>query len=263
MSLGSSTFGDTRRRRRRLFYWRLLRALFAVLAVVVIGGYAYQVGVSADQARTDKLEADLARFQQSNLDLGDRLALTTQRSSQAEQALEELRRRYALDVPQGERADLLERVEAQLQAGADPARLAFLIDAAATPASCDGQPLTKRFMPRTPVSTGPLSFVRFDDRITVTGTGQPARNPEGLPEAWYDPSYPVRLEFRTLDGAVTSVEGTLPLNHGMVVDGREYRFSVVPGERWFVEVSAQSCAFPQNAGPEGAKTDGRPGASLG
>jgi cell division protein FtsB len=263
MSLSYSSFGDTRRRRRRQFYWRLIRASFAVLVVVVVGGYGYQVGVSADQARTEKLEADLARFQQNNLDLRDQLAQITQRSSQADRALEELRQRYTEDVPKGELANLVDRVEAQLQAGVDPARLAFLIDAAATPASCDGQPVTKRFMPRTPISTGPVSFVRFDDRITVTGTGQSARNPEGLAEAWYDPTYPIRLEFRTLDGAVTSVEGMLPLNHGMVVDGREYRFSVVAGEQWFVEVTEQSCAFPQDAGPEGADSAGSRSHSLG
>jgi cell division protein FtsB len=263
MSLGHSTFGDTRRRRRRTFYWRLIRVLFALLVVVLVGGYAYQVGVSASQARTDKLEADLARFQQSNLELRDQLALTTQRSSQADRALEELRRRYALDVPQGELASLLERVEGQLEAGVEPGRLAFLIDAASTPASCDGQPVTKRFMPRTPISAGPASFVRFDNRIMVTGNGQSARNAGGLVEAWYDPTEPIRLEFRTLEGAVTNVDGVLPLNHRMVIDGREYRFSIVAGERWFVEVSAQSCAFPQDASPQGSGPDGKHGPSVG
>jgi cell division protein FtsB len=263
MSLGSLSFGETRRRRRRQIWWRLLRTLFAFVAVAIVGGYGYQVGVSANQARSTKLETDLARFQQGNLDLRDQLSLLTQRSSQADHALEELRRRYAEDVPKGELAALMERVEAQLQAGVDPARLGFLIDAAVVPASCDGEPVTKRFMPHTPISTGPVSFVRFDDRITVTAIGQSARNAEGLAEAWYDPSLPVRLEFRTLDGAITNVEGTLPLNHGLVVDGREYRFSIMPGERWFVEVSAQSCAFPQGAGPEGADPGDRRGGSLG
>ncbi len=252
MSLGHSSFSDTRRRRRRTFFWRLIRVLLALLVVVVVGGYAYQVGVSASQARTEKLEADLVRFQHSNLDLRDQLSLTTQRAAQAGQAFEELRRRYALDVPQGDLSSLLERVEAQLQAGVDPARLAFLIDAASSPASCDGQAVTKRFMPRTPISAGQVSFVRFDDRIMVTGTGQSTRNPDGLAEAWYDPAHPIRLEFRTLDGAVTNVDGVLPLNHGMVIDGREYRFSIVAGERWFVEVSAQSCALPQDASPQGS-----------
>lgn len=251
MSLSYSTFGDSPRRRRRRAYWGFIRVLLLILVVVTAGGYAYQVGVSASQARTEKLEADLARFQQSNLDLRDQLAQTTQRSTQTDRALDELRSRYALDVPSGELAPLLKRVEAQLQAGVDPERLAFLIDAASAPASCEGQPATKRFMPRTPISTGPISFVRFDDRITVTGAGQPARNSDGLAEAWYDPVYPIRLEFRTLSGEVTSIEGVVPFNHRMVVDGREYRFSVVAGDRWFVEVTAQACAFPQNAGFDG------------
>jgi cell division protein FtsB len=263
MSLGYSGFGDTRRRRRRRLYSRLARVLFAVLVVMGVGGYGYQVGVSANQARIQKLEADLTRFQQNNLDLRDQLALNTQRSDEVDRALEELRQRYSENVPKGELATLVDRVQAQLQAGVDPARLAFLIEAAASPPSCDGEPVTKRFMPRTPISTGPISFVRFGDRITVTGTGQSARNPEGLAEAWYDPTYPVHLEFRTPDGAVTSVEGVLPLNHGMVVDGREYRFTIVAGDQWFVNVTGQSCSFPKDAGPAGANSAGSRGDSLG
>ena len=246
------TFGDTRRRRRRLLYWRVVRFLLAVMAVAGVGGYAYQIGVSAAQARTEKLEADLVRFQESNLDLRDRLALTTQRSGQAESALDELRRRYAANVPQGELAQLLARLQAQLRAGIELERLAFLIDAAAVSVGCDGAPVTKRFMPRTPVSTGPVSYVRFADRVTVTGAGQPVRSADGLPEAWYDPALPVRVDFQTLDGQVVSIEGVVPLMHSMVVDRREYRFSVVAGEQRFVEVTAQDCALPEGIGPDPA-----------
>jgi hypothetical protein len=252
------TFGDTRRRRRRQLYWRVIRLFMAVLTIAGVGGYAYQIGVSAAQSRGEKLEADLVRFQESNLDLRDRLALAIQRSGQAESALDELRRRYVEDVPQGELAELLARLEAQLQAGAEPERLAFLIDAAAESASCDGAPVTKRFMPRTPVSTGPVSYVRFGDRITITGVGQSVRTAEGLPEAWYDPALPVRLDFQTLDGAVVSIEGVVPLTHSMVVDRREYRFSVVAGNQRFVEITAQDCAFPDAIGPDDAGR-GRPG----
>jgi hypothetical protein len=247
-----STFGDTRRRRRRLLCWRVIRFFLAVIAVAGVGGYGYQIGVSAAQARTKKLEADLVRFQESNLDLRDRLALTTQRSGQAESALDELRRRYAEKVPQGELAELLARLEAQLRAGVESERLAFLIAAAAESVSCDGTPVTKRFMPLTPVSTGPVSYVRFGDRITVTGAGRPVRTAEGLPEAWYDPALPVRLDFQTLDGAVVSIEGVVPLTHSMVVDRREYRFSVVAGDQRFVEITAQECALPAGAGPDAA-----------
>ena len=245
-----SSFSDTRRRRRRTFYWRLARTLLAVMGIVAVAGYSYQIGMSASQARSEKLEADLLRFQDSNLELRDRLALSLQRSDQAESALETLRQRYAEDVPQGDLAALLTQVEAQREAGVAVERLAFMIAAAAREAPCEGLPATKRFAPRTVVSTGPVSFVRFDERVTVTGSGEAARNPDGLPEAWFDPAAPVRLDFRTLDGEVVTIEGVVPLTHRMAVDELEYRFNVVAGERSFLEITAQACAFPQQAEPE-------------
>jgi hypothetical protein len=38
----------------------------------------------------------------------------------------------------------------------------------------------------------------------------------------------------------------------MVVDRREYRFSVVAGDQRFVEITAQECALPAGAGPDAA-----------
>lgn len=241
---GYASFGDTRRRRRRQALWRLVRLIVAVAAVLGFGGYTYQIGASASQARTEKLEQDLVRFQEANLDLRDQLTLTRRRSSETEQALEELRRRYASEVPTGELAVLLGQVEEQLADGVAPKRLAFLIDAAGLEESCRDAPETKRFMPATAISSGPVSFVRFDERITITGEGDPARSADGLPEAWYDAAAPVRLDFQALDGAVVSVRGIVPLVHRMVFDGREYRFSAVAGDRGFVEITAQVCALP-------------------
>jgi hypothetical protein len=258
-----SSFSETRRRRRRALQWRLLRLLLAAIAIVGVGGYCYQVGVSASEARSAKLEADLLRFQQNNLDLRDRLTLSLQRSDEAESALEGLRERYAADVPRGELAELMALIEAQREAGIEVERLAFMIDAAAEEPACDGAPATKRFVPRTVVSTGPVSFVRFDDRITITGSGEAARTPEGLAQAWFDPGAPVRLDFRALSGEVTTVEGVVPLAHRMRVGEREYRFSVVAGERSFLEISAQACAFPQQAEPDPTAPVGPDDARLG
>jgi hypothetical protein len=78
------------------------------------------------------------------------------------------------------------------------------------------------------------------------------RTAEGLPEAWYDPALPVRVDFQTLDGAVVSIQGVVPLTHSMVVDRREYRFSVVAGDQRFVEITAQDCALPDGTGPDAA-----------
>ena len=250
-----STFGDTRRRRRRQALWRVVRFMFGVLTVLGVGVYGYQVGVSAGQARSEQLEADLSRFQHANLDLRDQIALVSKRSAEAEAALENMRQRYVAEIPTGDAADLLQQVRAQLTAGVEPERLAFLIEAAGLEA-CQSAPVTKRFMPRTPISTGPRSFIRFDERITVTGEGESARNEAGLPEAWYDPAKPVRLEFRLLDGTTTSIDGSVPLTHQMVVDGKEYRFSAVRGERRFVEVTAQACPLPEARGDSTAEAQG-------
>jgi hypothetical protein len=239
------TFGEIRRRRRRQAWWSVLRFLSAVVAVLAVGIYAYQVGVSANQAHTAQLEADLARFQHDNLDLRDRIALVEQQSAEAEAALESMRQRYAAEIPTGDAADLLAQLQGQLDAGVEPERLAFLIEAAGLEDACQSEPVTKRFMPRTAISTGSLSYVRFDDRITVTGEGVSARSEADLPEAWYDPAQPVRLDFRTLDGGITSIEGIVPFTHRMVVDGKEYRFSMVSGERRFLEVTAQACRLPE------------------
>lgn len=239
-----SGFGSHRRRGRRRGTWIVLRFLLGVGAVALVGGYGYQVGVSADQAWSDKLEADLQRFQADNLELRDELAQTALSASNAQTALEHLQRRYQTEVPDGPLAELLGRVQSQLHAGVDLDRLAFLIDAAGHDVACAEAPATKRFRPRTPITTGPVSAVRFDDRIVVTARAQSAIDASGQPEAWYDPGAPVELAFRTLDGQELTVEGLLPLSHRMVVDGREYRFNAIAGPTSFVEVSGQACPFP-------------------
>jgi hypothetical protein len=254
---GYSTFGDTRRRRRHRALSRLARFLFGLLAVLGVGVYGYQVGVSAGEARLGQLEAELVQFQRANLDLRDQLALVGERSEATEAALEAMRLRYAADIPSEEAAALLEQVRTQLDAGVAPERLALLLDAAGQTV-CQSAPVTKRFMPRTPISTGPRSFIRFDDRITVTGDGESAHNEAGMAEAWYDPEKPVRLEFRMLDGSSTSIEGIVPFTHQMAVDGREYRFSVVQIMPRFIEITAQACPLPGSGDGSTADATGIP-----
>jgi hypothetical protein len=240
---GFSSLG-THRRRRRQGYRAMFRFLLGLAGVAAVGGYGYQVGVSANQAWTQMLEDDVQRFQEDNLGLRDELVQTALSASSARTTLEDLQRRYAAEVPDGELAALLERVEGQLRAGVEPARLAFLIDAAGQNAGCAEAPVTKRFQPRTALTTGPVSAVRFADRITVTATAEPAFDAVGQREAWYDPAEPVQLVFRTLDGRKLRVDGTLPLAHRMLVDGLEYRFSAIPGPTSFIEVTSQACPFP-------------------
>ncbi len=239
-----ASLGTHRRRSRRRGYWTMFRFLLGLGAVAAVGGYGYQVGVSASQVWTDKLEADLQRFQEDNLGLRDELAQAALSASSAQMALERLQRRYDAEVPDGVLAELLGTVAGQLRAGVDPERLAFLLDAAGQEPGCVEAPVTKRFRPRTPLTTDPVSAVRFGERIIVTASAESALAANGQPEAWYDPSRPVQLVFRTLDGQERRVEGTLPLAHRMLVDGLEYRFSAIAGPTSFVELTGQACPFP-------------------
>ena len=83
MMASYGTFGETRRRRRRNAWWSVFRFLSALVAVLAVGVYAYQVGVSANQTRTAQLEADLARAQHDNLDLHDRMASAAEQQADA------------------------------------------------------------------------------------------------------------------------------------------------------------------------------------
>lgn len=233
------------RRRRRSGFWRTIQFLAGALLVLAVVGSAYRVGLSASQTRAGKLEDELLRLRKTGLELRDRMAQAERRAREAEAGLVTLQARYANDVPDGALADLLDQVEAQLGAGAEARRLALLIRAASSTTVCEGEPVTKRFVPQTPISTGAASAIRFDERVVVTGAGAAARDPQDLALAWYDPALPVQIDFRTLAGEIASVSGLLPLRHEMIAGGREYRFSIIPGERSFVEVTGQACALPE------------------
>ena len=110
------------------------------MAVLGVGSYGYQVGVSAHQARTDQLEADLARFQHANLDLRDQIALTRQQSEPggggARGHARALRRR---DPERRGGGSAGPDSGAARRAGVEPERLAFLIEAAALDDACRGR----------------------------------------------------------------------------------------------------------------------------
>jgi hypothetical protein len=218
-------------------------------AVLGVGGYGYQVGVAASQVRADQLEAEVLGLQRGNLELRDRLDAADRQAEAAHAELAQVRERFATEMPSGVAAELLAQLRAQLEAGVEVERLSVLIAAAGLEEVCTGEPETKRFVPRTPISTGPLSYVRFDGRIIVTAEGESALNAAGLPEAWFDATRPVRLEIRTIDGAISQVEGIVPFTHRLVFDGREYRLNAMSGRPPYLEMTAQACALP-DPGPD-------------
>jgi len=182
----------------------------------------------------------------------------SQQTSEMEQALidmrsqaqtataryEQLKATYDEQLPEGAVRDLLELVRKQLGEGRDPERLAFLIRSARPPRNCSDIE-TRRFVVATSTNNAPQSKISVaDGAITVTGIGTAARNQQGQPEAWFDSSQAVSVEFKALGGEVENKKGNFPLHHSMVVGEREYRFTVSDGARSFAKVTYDSCDYP-------------------
>lgn len=157
---------------------------------------------------------------------------------------EQLRAEYNAAVPEGPMQDLLKLVKQQLDDGMEPSRLAFLLRSARPPTDCT-EPDSKRFIVSTPTYKGEHSAVSIaDGAVTVFGSGASAKNAKGDPEAWYDPAQNVTIHFKNAKGEMEKKTGTLPLRHSVVVDDREYRFTIEEGSRSFARAVFDSCAYP-------------------
>lgn len=241
MSLGFREQKQAARRR-----WRFLKLLIFMAFLGGMGMLAYQTGTVLAQREATRLRLEVDRL---STDLtatrGDNVKLR-QETQAAKAAEAEWRQRYESAVPTPEVGDLLALIREQIKKGADAERIRFLVGTAANERSCDGQPVSKRFLVRTPLYQGANDAVTFgDNAITVTAEGESATNADGNPEAWYDVAKPVKIRFIELGGKATEASGMLPLQHSVVRGDREYRFSIVAAERrGFVTVTGDSCAFP-------------------
>jgi len=225
---------------------RVLRWLLVLAAIGVVGFVAYETGRAQNAAELDRLGAEVTELEQAVLDARAGALAARERERAARERAHAIAERYQRDVPTGERRQLLALIDRRLDEGLTADRLAFVLAEAEPRESCAEEVETKRFLLTTPVAVSRENTVAFGEgRITVTGQGTPSRNEEGRPEAWFDVSQPVSIRFLKLDGAVSLAEGVLPLAHRLVDGGREWRFQVRPhDERGFVEVTAQTCAFP-------------------
>jgi hypothetical protein len=220
---------------------------FGALAVLVgMLGFAYNLG--GDIARAD---LELARRQVEELQgaVATAQAQSAAARSTAETAAikeQEWQKRYSTEVPTGELKPLLDQMRAHLDAGVAPDRIALLLRAAGQPRSCDNAPVSRRFLVRTPISGRANDTASFgNNAITISAEGKPTVNAEGRPEAWFDPAQAVNIQVASLGGETWMHSAVLPIHASTVVQGSEYRFSVVAAEtRGFVIVTADRCKLP-------------------
>ncbi|CAK0764798.1 conserved hypothetical protein [uncultured Gammaproteobacteria bacterium] len=239
------TFGyDYQRRYRRRVWLGFAKIILVVAVLLATGLFAYQVGIEQLEERDASLREEVKTLSRQRAEL---TLLTTQlqeATRNAESRAEKLEQRLARDVPSGDLARILQMAAERLGAGVTSERLGFIIQSAQNRRNCQ-QPETKRFSLSTPIYKSTNRSVTFaNGTITVIGDGLSVRDNAGYPEAWYDPGQPVTLHFAIIGGRESVATGVLPLQHSVVVDNTEFRFTVVAGTRSFVEITGDRCPYP-------------------
>lgn len=232
-----------RRPRRGQQGWHLGRKLFKFTALLAAlgatGFYGFQTGqrLMADQVAA--AQDEVHRLTESEAAGRDTVARLQTALDEQKARADDLAARYAQVAPSEDMKELSATLRAKLDSGLDAKRLAFVIANAERPKRCGGE-ATKRFMVKTAKFDGASTWVRFADLITVTAEG--VGSGDGTEQA-FDPDKPVTVHFTAIGGKDSAVSGKLPLQHSMVVKGGEYRFTVAPGAKGFVEVTGDRCEY--------------------
>ena len=236
-----------RRNRRRsqdqTQFWLVSFKIGTIVALLGVAGfYGYEVGAKLSQEELDAAHQELARLSAETAGDREKLVGIGAELARAQAAAEDYRKRYEAVAPSEQIAGLVASLRAKLATGLDPQRLALAINAAAPPRNCTGAD-SKRFIVRTAKYAGANSWVRFNQTVTVTADGVGEARANGETEEWFDPKQDVTVTFTVIGGKDSKVTGKLPLQHTLVAKNVEYRFTITPGVRGFVEVSGDHCEW--------------------
>jgi len=234
------------RRRKRRVWSSIFKALFYLGIIGVLVYYSYQLGWAKAQKEIEQLQARIEGLDEEN----ERLRIEAEQAVTARVAAEDrataFQRQYEEEVPQGPEKEIMQAVRERLAAGVGPERLAFVVSVAENTENCRPEPVNKRFIVQTQLTTGANGAIGFNDgQITVSGTGTSARTAAGAPEARFDPTQPVRIVITAIGGKETVIEGVLPLHQSLVMGDTVHRFSIAEGNSpGFVVVTERQCAYP-------------------
>ena len=241
----SSGLQEHRARRRRRFWWGVVKWIFTLAVFVAIGAYAYYAGSDLARREVSVQEARVAELEQSLAELEERKAVLDTKLRVVFKQAGEWKSKYEREIPTGEMKAFMEQIGAKLDQGLSAKLLTFIIDSASEPRECEELPTSKRFIVRTALQSGANDSVSFDNnKVTVTAEGESAVNEDGAREAWFDINKTLKVSFTEIGGKVRQAEGLLPLHHSLITGSSEYRFALTPGARGFVNVAGQRCAYP-------------------
>ncbi len=218
--------------------------LNTVLACALAAGLAFYLGrLQAEQSL--RILHEQKKVSETQIEeLQDKLTRLRAEAQTANIKLMQAHESFSEALPEGPMQELTVLLKQQIDGGVDPKRLETVLRSVRPPQNCS-EPQTKRFVIMTPAYTGPQSKMSTNEKeITLTGSGDSAKNSKGKAEAWFDPSKSVTLAFETNEGAKQEKTGHLPIYHSIILGEKEYRFTIAQGEQSFAKVTYDICDYP-------------------
>lgn len=234
---------NPRSRYRERSMQRVSNAISMIIVIILSTGVGLWFGKQYAAQNQISLKEEVQSLSRQNQELQESVTELRAEAQTANTRYEQIRAEYESAIPEGPMQDIIKLLREQLGQGMAPERLAFLIRSARPPTGCN-EPETKRFVVTTPAYKGPDSAVTVaDGNVIVTAEGVSAKNDKGMPEAWYDPAQSITVRFKNGE-TVEAKKGNFPIRHSIIVNNREYRFTVEEGSRSFARVVFDSCAYP-------------------
>ena len=245
MSLG---LHERQQKARLRTWWILLVVIIAVLFEILLIKFAIMTGVELSKIDIARLDERIVELQTEIKTLEAHKQQLANAAKAADDRSKEWERKYDLGVPNGISKELFDQMQAQLQKGVPPDRMALFIGQASKPRSCDPAPESVQLYVRTGIGKpgGKFETTFGGHRLTVTINGDPAVNKDGQKEAWFDTEKPVTVNFTDPVGTTWDMSGVLPLNRQMVVGDSEFQisFGVEEKRRGYAQITSARCNFP-------------------
>lgn len=225
-------------------YGRLVNLVGLVIIVVLSMGIGYWLGQENSKYLNATMKEELVflKTQRSST-----MELLTQLKAEAKAAnlrFEQLKENYTEEMGSGSLPELMTLVKAQLDKGVMPERLASVIRSARPPEKCS-QTLAGKVIVKTKAYNGAGGQISVaDGNIMISASGESSISETGKPEAWYDSALPVAITFKVAGEETQVKEGTLPIHHSIILNDREYRFTLSEGAVSYVDITYDSCAYP-------------------
>ncbi|MCF8474883.1 MAG: type 4a pilus biogenesis protein PilO [Emcibacter sp.] len=230
MSLGLAHRKELQKRRNQRF-WLIIKIIFFLTIFI---GSSYLAFDTGQKIALRNVEYSQEQFNQQATEL-DNMRIQLGNTEAALNKMQKI-------LPTSEIQDLLNVINQKAANGIGFERMSALIAGMTKDGKCDDQIQSKRFIVSTPISQHQESAASFyRGLVTVIGKGSPTLNEQGNPESWFDPEKPVTVSFTLPGGEKQETDGILPLYHSVIVKDKEYRFTIINGQRSFAEITVISC----------------------